>query len=107
MKNADDMIRKIEQLIGGMLDRPQMYADSPESLETLFHYFDLLRTYAISDEQTDVGAMTGYAQYLVAQGLGSASVSSHLRNCGKSVTFAEIVGSIRAYLQSQYFPAWP
>jgi hypothetical protein len=43
---ADEIIAYIDLVTSGMLERPEMYASSPEGLEGIFHYLEDIRDLA-------------------------------------------------------------
>jgi len=68
---VDEIIAYIDLVTSGMLERPHMYATSPESLEGLFHYFELFRAFTATGSR-----VSRYQDFCVKAGLGSSNFST-------------------------------
>lgn len=77
MVTSDDVIQYIDCRIGYILDRPQMYAPSPESLETLLMELEDLREFILTGLNYSERPLSKYNEYLRQRGFESRTFTSN------------------------------
>ncbi len=104
MRTIADVKRYIDSGLLNALDRPDMYASSPECLEQLLSLQDRMRLEIIGLDRYQ--HEFGYTAYLMSQGYGAANFCYRQCESGESITkaelFARLVQFWREYFRSEY-----
>lgn len=99
MKSGEEIIQFVDEYTAAMLDRPHMYAGTPESLEEILSALDDLRTYAVSAKADPSHGSSLYTDYLVELGYGSMNYCARRRLDGKPPpNFAEVAQFFRGFI---------
>lgn len=103
---SDSLDSFIRRRARDMLDRPKMYADSPETLEAMLDLLDeILGRHGTACSPPR--AFHSYTDYLVDRGFGSASYCSRMRLDNSHICDDEIweglVAAWREYLDISHF----
>ena len=72
MKSFEDVIRFVDEMFLNMLERPQMYASSPEALEDVLMTLEKLRGFILGD---GLDKPSAYTKFLLAHGFGVAKLT--------------------------------
>lgn len=109
MRSAPEIVAYIEQRVGYMLlDRPHMYASSPEALEEVLYHLDEVRRCACSAKwEFGISTQEGYVAFTQSAGCGSASfIGRHRLDRGPDLDdrelFTRLVEFWKEYLRSDY-----
>jgi hypothetical protein len=100
MKSPEQIVEYIDQWIANSLDRPQMYAASPEALEGTVFVLEELRSFVVEQESSGPFRLFPYPAYLEAHGFGCSTFTGASGNN----TFEALVAFLRQYLISQNRP---
>ena len=89
-----------------MLDRPLMYASSPEALAEVLRALDEVRRFVHGIQSETDRASRGYGPFLMSKGYGAASFTTRERPLSKDPTddrelFSRLVAFWREYLRRE------
>lgn len=100
MKSGEEIVRYVDEYTAAMLDRPHMYAGTPESLEEILSILDDLRTYAVSAEAQPIRGRSLYGDYNSELGYGALGYFGRRKLEGKPPpNFAEVAQFFRDFLR--------
>jgi hypothetical protein len=99
MKSGVEIVQFVDEYTAAMLDRPHMYAGTPESLEEILYTLDVLRTYAVSAEAQPIRG-SWYGDYCSELGYGALGYFGRRKLEGKPPpNFAEVAQFFRDFLR--------
>jgi hypothetical protein len=103
MRSTPEILDQIEMLMKRSVERPAMYAPSPEALENLLGCLDDLRCFI--HEKAYKSESCGYCGFLISRGFGSSTFTS--RNFPpaprRTEDFELFAGFWKQYLASDYY----
>lgn len=100
MKSGEEIVQFVDEYMAAMLDRPHMYAGTPESLEEILSTLDVLRTYAVSAEAQPIRGRSLYGDYCAELDYGAMDYCGRRRLDGKPPpNFAEVAQFFRDFLR--------
>jgi hypothetical protein len=77
MRSSDEILKYIDDFYNHALERPFMYASSPQSLEETLITLEKLREFIVSDRPDQCTEKTGYEAFLLNQGYGVSQFTSN------------------------------
>ncbi len=77
-----------------MLDRPRMYATTPEALETRLDALNMVREFITHSMSPKSKTRSEYTDYLVERGYGSATIVERHRIDGRNTTENDLLREI-------------
>jgi hypothetical protein len=108
MKSTAEVVEYIDEYTRRALERPAMYASSPEALEEALRVLEGLRNYIVVDSRRPDPSANPYHDFLKSRRFGVALFCSRQRQIDPSLTdaklFAALVEFWRDYLSVQNRP---
>jgi hypothetical protein len=103
MKRSADVVRHIDTFIGYALQRPHMYASTPDALEQVLEMMEFLRHFILTPDPDPHIADHPYFLFSRHHGLGTASFAARQDPAEPDEKrFADLAAFWRQYLAASY-----
>jgi hypothetical protein len=79
MHTSKEILEFIDNMIDAMLKRPKMYASTPETLEEILTYFDIIRYFILSEANSEAALESKYADFLRDRGYNAMTFTAAAR----------------------------
>jgi hypothetical protein len=111
MRDARDVLEYLDSLVAYWVDRPEMYAPDPSTLEYQFMLIEDIRAFVLHEGDAARSSLdNGYIRFLMAEGLGAATFTTTRESLPVEAPtrdrFAPLCDFLRRYLASEYRRLW-
>jgi hypothetical protein len=95
--NSNAIVAFIDQHISSMLEYPHMHASSPEQLEAVFYYMDLIKDFIEHGTTPSWSGGSSYAKYLHESGC-EAQMFIPVAAAAPREDYVELIKFLKGYL---------
>jgi hypothetical protein len=98
MKSGEEIVAFIDQYMEWAMERPEMYAEDPAALESIFFVLEQVRQFAVVDSENPRETASRYGFYLGEQGFGAMCFTTDASTLPHFIT-DEMKQSFRPFIE--------